>query len=143
LFADAQAGVIGAAHAGWRGAVDGVLEATIKAMVGLGAAREAICAVIGPCISQRAYEVGPEFFDTFMMEDDANARFFAQGAGDKMQFDLPGFGLHRLRSAGIGQVEWTGHCTYEDPDRFYSYRRSVHAKEADYGRLIASISLAG
>lgn len=141
LFADPDAGVIGAAHAGWRGAFDGVLEATIDAMEALGARRSAISAVIGPCISQRAYEVGPEFFDTFMLEDDANARFFAQGEGDRMQFDLPGFGLHRLRSAGIGQAEWTRHCTYADPDRFYSYRRSVHEKAADYGRLIAAISL--
>ena len=141
LFADEQSGVIGAAHAGWRGAVDGVLEATIDAMESLGAERTQICAVIGPCISQRAYEVGPEFFDTFIAEDDASARFFAQGQGDRMQFDLPGFGLHRLRNAGIKQAEWTGHCTYEDAGRFFSYRRSVHAKEADYGRLIAAISI--
>ncbi len=141
LFADATAGVIGAAHAGWRGALDGVLGATVDAMVALGAQRENICAVIGPAISQREYEVGPEFLDAFLAEDPAFSRFFAQGKGDRMQFDLPGFGLSRLRAAGVGSAEWTGHCTYSDPARFYSYRRTTHAKEADYGRLIAAITL--
>ncbi|MEE4188568.1 MAG: laccase domain-containing protein, partial [Roseobacter sp.] len=97
--------------------------------------------VIGPSISQAAYEVGPEFFDTFMMEDSGYARFFANGEGDRLHFDLPGFGLHRLRSAGVQAAEWTRHCTYADPERFYSYRRSTHKKEADYGRLIAAIRL--
>ncbi|MGJ8544345.1 MAG: peptidoglycan editing factor PgeF [Sulfitobacter sp.] len=141
LFADVAAGVIGAAHAGWRGALDGVLEATIDAMETLGAKRQNIAAIIGPSISQRAYEVGPEFFETFMAEDPQLARFFAQGDGDRMLFDLPAFGLYRLRSAGVGHAEWTRHCTYADPARFYSYRRTVHAKEADYGRLIAAITL--
>ena len=141
LFADVKQGVIGAAHAGWRGALDGVLEATVDAMVDLGARRGAISAVIGPCIGQRSYEVGPEFFDTFMAEDPDAARFFAQGKGDRMHFDLPGFGLFRLRAAGVGHAEWTRHCTYSDPHRFYSYRRSTHGKEADYGRLIAAITL--
>ena len=141
LFSDPDAGVVGAAHAGWRGALDGVLEATIDAMVALGAQREAITAVIGPSISQRAYEVGPEFFDRFMDDDPDNARFFAGGQDDRMQFDLPAFGLHRLRSAGIAAAEWTRHCTYHDPDRFYSYRRTTHAGEADYGRLISAIRL--
>jgi YfiH family protein len=141
LFADLQAGVIGAAHAGWRGALDGVLDATVDAMVRLGADRARITAVIGPCISQRAYEVGPEFFDDFTGQDHSFDRFFIQGDGDRMLFDLPGFGLSRLRSAGVGQAEWTRHCTYHDPDRFYSYRRATHAKEADYGRLISAITL--
>jgi YfiH family protein len=141
LFADVQAGVIGAAHAGWRGALDGVLEATIDAMENLGAHRANITAVIGPTISQQAYEVGPEFLDDFLAEDPENARFFANGAGDRLQFDLPGFGLHRLRRAGVGHAEWTRHCTYSDADRFYSYRRSTHDKEADYGRLISVIRL--
>ncbi|MCR9108188.1 peptidoglycan editing factor PgeF [Marivita sp. XM-24bin2] len=140
LFADHAAGVIGAAHAGWRGALDGVLEATIDAMVDLGAERESIRAVIGPSISQRAYEVGPEFLDTFLAEDPQFARFFVNGSDDKFHFDLPGFGLHKLRSAGV-DAEWTRHCTYSDPDRFYSYRRSTHAQEADYGRLISVIRL--
>ncbi|MEP3688699.1 MAG: peptidoglycan editing factor PgeF [Sulfitobacter dubius] len=141
LFADAQAGVVGAAHAGWRGALDGILEATVDAMVDLGAKREKITAVIGPSISQRAYEVGPEFLDSFMNADPEFARYFAQGEGDRLHFDLPGFGLNRLRAAGVGHAEWTRHCTYADPGRFYSYRRTTHAKEADYGRLLAAITL--
>lgn len=141
LFADPDAGVIGAAHAGWRGALAGVLEATLEAMVALGAQPSRTCAVIGPTISQAAYEVGPEFLGTFLAEDPDYARFFASGAGDRSQFDLPSFSLHRLRAAGIGQAEWTRHCTYSDPDLFYSYRRSVHRKEADYGRLMATIRL--
>ncbi|MCA0042790.1 peptidoglycan editing factor PgeF [Celeribacter litoreus] len=141
LFADREAGVVGAAHAGWKGAIGGVLEATVDAMVALGATRENISAVIGPTISQRAYEVGPEFFDDFMQDDPDNARFFANGEGDRYLFDLPAFGLHRLRSAGVGHAEWTRHCTYSDPSRFYSYRRSCHQKEADYGRLITLIRL--
>ena len=141
LFADADAGVIGAAHAGWRGALDGVLSATVDAMEALGAKRGNISAIIGPSISQQAYEVGPEFMESFMGEDPEFSRYFAQGTGDKMQFDLTGFGLSRLRAAGVGHAEWTRHCTYGDPDRFYSYRRTTHQKEADYGRLIAAITL--
>jgi YfiH family protein len=141
LFADRQAGVIGAAHAGWRGALDGVLEATVTAMEQMGARRADIHAVIGPSISQQAYEVGPEFFDDFLGEYPGNARFFAQGNGDRMMFDLPAYGLHRLRGAGIGHAEWTRHCTYSDPERFFSYRRTTHAGEADYGRLISAIRL--
>ncbi|MCB1338536.1 MAG: peptidoglycan editing factor PgeF [Maritimibacter sp.] len=141
LFADAEAGVIGAAHAGWKGALDGVLEATVEAMEALGADRARIAAVIGPTISQRAYEVGPEFVERFVDDDPGNARFFAGGTGDRAQFDLPGYGLKRLRDAGVGQAEWTRHCTYSDPARFYSYRRSVHLREADYGRLISVIRL--
>lgn len=141
LFADLDAGVIGAAHAGWRGALDGVLLSTVEAMEALGAQRANIRAVIGPCISQRAYEVGPEFIDSFLAEDPDYARYFANGKDDRMQFDLPGFGLNRLRATGVGHAEWTHHCTYSDPDRFYSYRRTTHAKEADYGRLIAAITL--
>ena len=141
LFADATAGVIGAAHAGWKGALDGVLETTLDAMEALGAMRDNISAVIGPCISQTAYEVGPEFFEDFIAKDPAFARFFANGENGKYQFDLPALGIHRLREAGVGQAEWTRHCTYNDPDRFYSYRRTTHNKEADYGRLIAAITL--
>lgn len=141
LFADMQAGVVGAAHAGWRGAMDGVLEATLDAMEALGATRADIAAVIGPAISQVAYEVDIGFTDAFLATDPANARFFEQGAPGKMQFDLPGYGLARLRAAGIGQAEWTGHCTYAEEDRFYSYRRATHRGEADYGRQIAAIRL--
>jgi len=124
LFADQSAGVIGAAHAGWQGALSGVLDNTVDAMVTLGAVRENITAVIGPSISQRNYEVGPEFAERFMDEDPAFSRFFAQGHGDRMQFDLCAFGLDRLRAAGIADAAWTRHCTYDDPARFFSYRRS-------------------
>jgi len=141
LFADAGAGVIGAAHAGWRGTKDGVLEATVAAMTALGARPASIVAIIGPTISQAAYEVGPEFFEAFTADDPANARFFAAGPGDRMRFDLPEYGLHRLRAAGVGRAEWTLHCTYHEPERFYSFRRTTHAKEADYGRLISAIRL--
>lgn len=141
LFADHEAGVIGAAHAGWRGARDGVVESTLAAMERLGAARERIHAVIGPTISQSAYEVGPDFVEGFLDEDPANGRFFARGKGDRALFDLPGFGLHRLRRAGVGKAEWTRHCTYRDPERFFSYRRTTHRGEADYGRLISVIRL--
>jgi YfiH family protein len=141
LFADHSAGVIGAAHAGWRGALDGVLEATLEAMEALGAQRADTVAVIGPTISHRAYEVGPEFLDAFMAEDIDNQRFFANGQNDRYLFDLPAFGLHRLRRMGVGHAEWTRHCTYSDPERFYSYRRTTHSGEADYGRLISVIRL--
>ena len=141
LLADRTAGVIGAAHAGWRGALDGVLEATVTAMQNLGAAPERIHAVIGPTISQQAYEVGQDFVERFLDEDPENQRFFVNGAADKYQFDLPAFGLSRLRRAGIGQAAWTRHCTYGDPRRFYSYRRATHANDADYGRLISAIRL--
>jgi YfiH family protein len=141
LFADTEAQVIGATHAGWRGALDGVLEATIEGMEALGANRANISAVIGPSISQRAYEVGPEFLDRFLDEDPENARFFAGGVGNKLHFDLPSYGLYRLREAGVGQAEWTRHCTYSDPENFYSFRRTTHAGEADYGRLISVIRL--
>ena len=141
LFADSSVGVIGAAHAGWKGALDGVLEQTLDAMESLGANRTNIHAVIGPCISQSAYEVGEEFFEDFIAKDPAFARFFANGVDGKYQFDLPALGLYRLREAGVGSAEWTRHCTYSDPDRFYSYRRTTHNKEADYGRLIAAITL--
>jgi len=139
LLADSVAGVVGAAHAGWRGSLGGVLEATLDAMETLGAERARIRAVIGPTISQRAYEVGPEFLDDFLAEDPQNARFFANGENGRYRFDLPGFSLARLRDAGVAEAVWTGHCTYSDPTRFYSYRRSLHQREADYGRLIAAI----
>ena len=139
LFADRAAGVVGVAHAGWKGALTGVLEATVDAMERLGATRAGIAAVIGPSISQRAYEVGPEFRAVFTGENPEHARYFAPGAGDRLHFDLPRFGLSRLQACGVGSAEWTGHCTYGDPERFFSYRRSVHANDTDYGRLIAAI----
>ena len=141
LFADPDANVVGAAHAGWRGAVGGVLEATVDAMEQLGAERGRINAVVGPTISQMSYEVGPDLFDDVSAHHDGAERFFSGGNGDRMHFDLPGFALWRLREAGVGHAEWTRHCTYSDPDRFFSYRRSTHRKEADYGRLISVIRL--
>lgn len=141
LFADRAAGVIGAAHAGWKGALEGVLEATVAGMEALGATRKNIKAVIGPSISQPNYEVGPEFRDSFLANDPNHNRFFLKGSGDRFQFNLPAFGLAQLEACGIGRSNWTRHCTYADAARFYSYRRSVHRKEADYGRLIAAIRL--
>jgi len=141
LFADPEARVIGAAHAGWKGALNGVLEATITQMETLGASREGMNAVIGPCISQANYEVGPEFRDRFLAADAGFDRFFLRGSEDRFHFDLPGFGLFQLRQSGISAAAWTHHCTYADPRRFYSYRRSVHERQADYGRLVAAIRL--
>lgn len=141
LFADTSNGIVGAAHAGWQGALGGILEATLDAIEEVGGDRAQTTAVIGPSISQRAYEVGPEFFDRFVDEDNDNDRFFSGGNGDRVHFDLTSYGLHRLRNAGVGHAEWTGHCTYSDPARFFSYRRSVHSLEADYGRLISTIRL--
>ena len=141
LFHDARAGVIGAAHAGWRGAKDGVLHATVAAMEDLGARRGDIHAVIGPCISHAAYEVGPEFLQGFLDDDPANARYFAKGRDDRALFNLPAFGQQQLRDAGVGKIAWTGHCTYSDAERFFSFRRTTHLGEADYGRLISVIRL--
>ena len=138
LLADAQAGVIGAAHAGWKGALSGVIEATVGAMQDLGATR--IRAVIGPTISLRAYEVGEDFMDEFLAEDPDWHRFFTGGPNGRPMFDLPSYGLMRLRDAGV-EAEWIGHCTYSDPQRFFSYRRATHEGAADYGRLISAIVL--
>jgi YfiH family protein len=141
LFYDPDARVIGAAHAGWRGALDGVIEATLASMGRLGARTGSVRAVIGPTISQRAYEVGPEFFDRFRAEGDGSERYFAPGTGDRLRFDLPGFVLGRLREAGVAQAVWIGACTFSEPDRFFSYRRATRAGEPDYGRLISAIRL--
>jgi YfiH family protein len=142
LFADPGAGVVAAAHAGWKGALGGIVEATIEAMERLGAARAAIVAVLGPCISAAAYEVGDDFRARFLAADAANARFFtAAGRAGHAMFDLPGFILARLAAAGVGQATALGLCTYSDPTRFFSYRRATHRGEADYGRLVAAIAL--
>jgi len=144
LLADPQARVIGAAHAGWRGALTGVVEATIGAMERLGASRARIVAATGPMIRQPSYEVGQDLLEKFLADDKDNARFFrpAARAGHAM-FDLAGYIVARLRKAGIAQVEDLGHCTYADPAQFYSYRRSTHRAEPDYGRHINAIALAG
>jgi polyphenol oxidase len=142
LFADPRAGVIGAAHAGWRGAVTGVLEATIGAMERCGAERSRIAAALGPMIRQPNYEVGPEFMARFEAADAANARFFRLSPRpEHALFDLPGYIAARLAAAGISRIEDLGHCTYADGTRFFSYRRSTHRSEADYGRHINAIAL--
>jgi YfiH family protein len=142
LFADAEARVIGAAHAGWRGAVTGVLESTLTAMERLGARREKIVAVLGPTISQNAYEVGPDFIRRFTEEAPGHERFFKEAErSDHAMFDLPGFIGARLGAAGIGAFTNLGLCTYFDEERFFSYRRTTHRKEPDYGRLISAITL--
>ena len=142
LFADRDAGVIGAAHAGWQGAFGGVLEATLDVMETLGARRDHVVAVLGPAIGAASYEVGPEFRERFMTRDDAYAAFFAASArpGHAM-FDLHGFIGHRLRAAGIGHFDDLGLDTYADEARFFSFRRMTHRQEVDYGRLISAITL--
>jgi YfiH family protein len=142
LFADPQARVIGAAHAGWRGAFTGVLESTIAAMEKLGAARERIVVALGPMIRQKNYEVGPEFVERFRAADGGNARFFVPSAktGHAM-FDLAGYARARLQRAGIAQIEDLDLCTFADPEKFYSYRRTTLKAEPDYGRHINAIAL--
>ncbi len=143
LMADAEAGVIGAAHAGWRGALTGVIEAAIAAMEQLGAERARIVAALGPTIRQPNYEVGPEFVERLLAADADNARFFApsERAGHAM-FDLGGFIASRLQRAGIENFEDLGLCTYGEPERFFSYRRTTKLGEPDYGRHINAIALA-
>lgn len=144
LFADPTAKVVGAAHAGWKGALAGVLESTIAAMETLGAERTRIVAVLGPTISADAYEVGPEFAARFSEADPSNARFFQPaGRPGHAMFDLPGFIVARLEAAGVGHAESVGLCTYADEGRFFSYRRTTHRGEPDYGRLLAAIAIAG
>ncbi len=143
LFADAEAGVVGAAHAGWKGAIGGILEATIAAMEKLGADRSRIRTAIGPLIRQPSYEVSQAFVDQFRSADEAYGRFFAPGKPGHAQFDLPGFIAHRLTAAGVAAVDDLGLDTYPDEQRFYSYRRTTHRHEADYGRHIAGIALQG
>ncbi|MDP9810314.1 YfiH family protein [Rhizobium tibeticum] len=141
LFADATNGAIGAAHAGWKGVLTGVLENTIDAMVRLGAKREAIVACLGPSISQASYEVGPEFVERFVTQDPSYERYFLSSAkpGHAM-FDLPALTVDRLRIAGV-RAETLGICTYPDTERFFSYRRTTHNKEPDYGRQISAIAI--
>lgn len=144
LFADAEAGIVAAAHAGWKGALGGIAEATIAKMEELGSRRRHIVAAIGPLIRQQSYEVGPEFVARFTAQDPGYAKFFAPSArAGHSLFDLPGLIVSRLTDAGIGEIDDLGLDTYSDEQRFFSYRRSVHRKEPDYGRLIAAICLTG
>ena len=143
LFADHEAVVIGAAHAGWRGALAGVTDATIEAMERLGARRENIHAAVGPCIAQPSYEVDEAFRIRFVQADPDNRRFFMAGPGRKPHFDLEAYVVHRLIAAGIGEVEALNLDTYGDSDRFYSFRRATHRGEADYGRQLSAIAIPG
>ena len=141
LFADAQAGVIGAAHAGWKGAIGGVTGNTIAAMEALGARREAIACAIGPCIGRASYEVTADFVHRFEADHAGNARFFTPGREGHHQFDIAAYVAARLADAGIRTIEMLDQDTYGQADRFYSYRRSCHRGEADYGRQISMIAL--
>lgn len=144
LLADSEAQVIGAAHVGWKGALAGILEATIAAMEKLGAARARIHVALGPMIRQRSYEVGPEFVARFLDADASNARFFAGAKADgHARFDLAGHILSRLERAQVGRVEDLGRCTYAEAENFFSYRRATHRAEPDYGRHISAIALTG
>ena len=142
LFADTEKGVIGAAHAGWRGALGGVTDSVIVEMEKLGARREAISVAVGPTISGANYEVGPEFHQQFMDADSVNARYFRPSARDgHFMFDLPAYLEHRLGGQELGSVECTGQCTYSDDVRFYSYRRATHRGEKTYGGQLSAITL--
>jgi YfiH family protein len=141
LFADAEAGVIGAAHAGWRGALAGVTDAAIGAMERLGAERHRIAAAVGPCIAQLSYEVDDAFRQRFLDEEPGSERFFIESATGKPHFDLPRYVVHRLLSAGIEQVEALHLDTYAEPERNYTYRRATLRGEADYGRQLSAIAL--
>ncbi len=142
LFADPEARVVGAAHAGWKGALTGVLEATLDAMESLGARRAATIAALGPAIGQKSYEVGPEFCERFVEAGEAYSAFFAPSETEpRFMFDLAGFIGARLSAAGVGAFEDLALDTYADPQRFFSYRRSVHKQEPDYGRQISAIAL--
>lgn len=140
LFADAQARVVAAAHAGWRGAHAGILEATVAEMERQGAQRARICAAVGPAINQVSYEVGPDFEAELLQGCSDNERYFARGdAGTRAHFDLPGYVADRLAAAHIGLVERASPCTYANESLFFSFRRSQHRKEGDYGRQISAI----
>jgi len=141
LFADVAAGVIGAAHAGWKGAIGGVLDATVAAMEALGAQRERMVAAIGPTILRTSYEVDEAFMRRFMEADPQNERFFSDGRTGHAWFDLEGYNAARLAAAGIGRVETLGLDTYALADRFFSFRRTTHRRERDYGRQISLIAL--
>lgn len=142
LLADVEAGVVGAAHAGWKGALGGIVHSTLAAMRALGADPRRIVAVVGPCIAQHSYEVGADYQDRFEHHDPGSERFFAEGAAaDKRLFDLPGFVLWRLQQAGVGEAAWTGDDTRADEARFFSNRRAYLAGEPDFGRMMSAISL--
>jgi len=140
LFADPKAKIVGAAHAGWQGALGGVLEATVEAMIALGAERQRIRAGIGPCITQPNYQVDEAYRDRFLADDRGNARFFGPDPEEgRHRFDLPGYCAAALKAYGVRQSTFCGACTYADEDRFYSNRRALHRGEGDYGRGLSAI----
>ena len=142
LIADPKARVVAAAHAGWRGALAGIVGETVRAMAERGGDPARMTAAVGPCIGPASYEVGPEFVEAFLAADSANARHFARGAREeKRLFDLPGYVLARLAAAGVARAEWIGYDTFADEPRFFSNRRAVHRSEPDYGRLLSAIAL--
>jgi polyphenol oxidase len=142
LFADHKAGVIGACHAGWKGALTGVTDSTVEAMESLGAERKNVVAVLGPTISQKAYEVGPEFPKPFLRQSSSHQKYFIPSIKkDHYMFDLPAYLIDRMQSFGVGQAVDLALCTYSDEARFFSYRRTTHLQEKDYGRLISTIAL--
>ena len=141
LFADTKAGVIGASHAGWRGALAGVTDETVAAMVGLGAQRKNIIAAIGPCIGRQHFEVGPEFVGEFISENLGNAKLFRQGKNDRSYFDIKAYLVRKLLAAGIGQATALPDCTYAQNDEYFSYRYNCHNNIEDYGRNISVIML--
>ncbi len=144
LFADPEARVVASAHAGWRGALGGIVAATVAKMSELGARPARIIAVVGPCIGPASYEVGEDFLQAFMAGAPEAERFFTPGASPaKRQFDLPGFVLQRLEQAGVADAAWVGHDTCAEEARFFSNRRAVHRSEGDYGRLLSAIMLEG
>lgn len=143
LFCDSENHVVGAAHAGWKGATGGILENTISAMEKLGAKRENIAAVLGPTISQKHYEVGPEFVDNLIALNASNDAYFIPSENEHhAMFDLPAYIIERLKADGIN-ASWTGDCTYADEEQFFSYRRKTHRNEADYGRQVSVIKING
>lgn len=142
LLADHAAGVVGAAHAGWKGAIGGVTDATLAAMERLGASRDTIVAAIGPCIARASYEVDDAFRARFEADDPANERFFAEGRAGRHQFDIEAYVAARLAAAGVRRIATLGLDTYADPARFFSYRRATHRGEPGYGRQISLIGLA-
>ena len=144
LLSDPKAGVVAAVHAGWKGALGGVIDSAVSAMDALGARPGRTVAVVGPCIAKGSYEVGIDFMERFTRDDPRSERFFAAGiASDKRLFDLPGFVLYRLQQAGVGEAAWTGHDTCADETLFFSNRRAFQRGEPDFGRLMSTIRLAG
>ena len=141
LLADREAGVIAAAHAGWKGALGGVVEATVAEMERRGAARSRIAAAVGPCIARRSYEVDESFLRRFAEADPEHERFFSLGREGHYQFDLEGFVLSRLAESGLTRIEAMGEDTYSQPERFFSFRRATHKGEPDYGRQISLVGL--